>query len=40
VSIKGDITVEPNENFLGTLSSPTNAAIADANGVGTIVNDD
>jgi hypothetical protein len=40
IAIKGDTTVEPNENFLVTLSSPTNGVIADANGVGTIVNDD
>jgi hypothetical protein len=40
VSIKGDLTVEPDENFVVKLSAPTNSAIGDANGVGTILNDD
>jgi Calx-beta domain/IPT/TIG domain len=40
VSVIGDKTVEPNETFFVNLSSPTSAAIADSQGVGTIVNDD
>ncbi len=40
VLIKGDTRPESNENFIVKLSSPTNAAIADAQGVGTILNDD
>jgi hypothetical protein len=40
VTIKGDLTVEPDENFVLHLSAPTNSAIGDANGVGTIQNDD
>ncbi len=40
VAIKGDLTVEPDENFVLHLSAPTNSAIGDANGVGTIQNDD
>jgi Calx-beta domain/Right handed beta helix region len=40
VTVNGDTTVEPNETFTVNLSSPTNALIADAQGVGTITNDD
>jgi hypothetical protein len=40
VPVVGDTVVEPNETFLVTLSSPTNATIADNQGQGTIVNDD
>ncbi len=40
VSVKGDTVVEPNETFRVNLSTPTNATISDAQGVGTIVNDD
>ena len=41
VQVNGDTTVEPNETFNVNLSSATgNATIADAQGVGTIVNDD
>ena len=40
VLVKGDHLKEPNENFSVHLSSPTNATVAHANGVGTIVNDD
>ncbi len=40
VSINGDLTVEPDENFVVKLSAPTNSAIADSQGVGTILNDD
>ena len=40
VTVNGDVTVEPNETFLVNLSGPTNATIADAQGVGTITNDD
>src|SRR5262249_49782580 len=41
VLVNGDTTFEPNETFLVNLSNATgNAAIADNQGVGTIVNDD
>ena len=40
VSVKGDTVVEPNETFRVNLSTPTNATIGKAQGVGTIVNDD
>ncbi|WP_293395238.1 Calx-beta domain-containing protein, partial [Nevskia sp.] len=40
VAVNGDTAVEPNETFLVNLSSPSGATIADAQGQGTIVNDD
>ena len=40
VAIKGDVTVEPNETFFINLSNATNGVIADARGMGTIINDD
>ncbi|PSF36815.1 hypothetical protein C7H19_12675 [Aphanothece hegewaldii CCALA 016] len=40
VPIIGDTTVEPNETFLVNLTNPTNATLADAQGLGTITNDD
>jgi hypothetical protein len=41
VEVNGDTTVEPNETFNVNLANATgNATIADAAGVGTIVNDD
>jgi hypothetical protein len=40
VQVNGDTAVEPNETFLVNLSAPTNATIADGQGIGTIVNDD
>ncbi|MFM6409083.1 MAG: Calx-beta domain-containing protein, partial [Microcystis sp.] len=41
VSVQGDTTVEPNENFTVTLSNPTNGAtITTATAIGTINNDD
>jgi len=40
VTINGDFVIEPDETFVVNLSSPANATIADAQGVGTIVNDD
>jgi VCBS repeat-containing protein len=40
VTVNGDTTVEPNEAVLVNLSNATNATIADAQGVGTITNDD
>ncbi len=40
VPVVGDTTNEPNETFAVNLSSPANAVIADAQGVGTIRNDD
>ena len=40
VNVDGDVTYEHDESFAVNLSNPTNASIADAAGVGTIVNDD
>ncbi len=40
VSVNGDATFELDETFLVNLSNATNANILDAQGVGTIVNDD
>ena len=40
VSVKGDTVVEPNETFRVNLTTPTNATLSKAQGVGTIVNDD
>ncbi len=40
VQVNGDTTVEPDETFFVNLRAPTNATIADAQGMGTIVNDD
>ncbi len=40
VTINGDAVFENNESFFVNLSAPTNATIADGQGVGTIVNDD
>jgi thermitase len=40
VSVSGDTAAEPNETFVVNLSAATNATIADAQGVGTIVNED
>lgn len=40
IEVRGDTTVEPTETFTVTLSSATNATLADALGVGTITNDD
>ena len=40
VTIKGDTLFEGNETFFVNLSSPVNATIADAQGIGTITNDD
>lgn len=40
VVINGDTNVEPNETFVINLSSPTNASLSDAQGVGTIVTDE
>ncbi|HYH66736.1 MAG TPA: FG-GAP-like repeat-containing protein, partial [Urbifossiella sp.] len=40
VPVNGDRSGEPNETFVVNLSSPTNAAIADGQGVGTIVDDE
>jgi hypothetical protein len=40
VLVNGDTTPEPNETFAVNLSAPTNATIADSQGVGTITNDD
>jgi len=38
--VTGDTTFEPNETFTVHLSNPVNATISDADGTGTIVNDD
>jgi hypothetical protein len=40
VVVSGDTLNEPNETFFVNLSAPTNATLADAQGVGTINNDD
>jgi CSLREA domain-containing protein len=40
VSVKGDTTVEPDEAFTVHLSNPVAAKITDADGTGTITNDD
>jgi glucose/arabinose dehydrogenase len=40
VTVNSDTTFEPNETFFVNLSAPTNATIADGQGVGTINNDD
>ncbi|MEI6177395.1 MAG: Calx-beta domain-containing protein [Verrucomicrobiota bacterium] len=40
VPIRGDATVEANETFALILTNPVNATIADATGVGTIIDDD
>ncbi len=40
VLVNGDRLAEPNETFVVNLSTPTNATIADGQGVGTIVDDE
>lgn len=40
VTINGDTTTEPNETFFVNLTNPVNADFDDAQGVGTITNDD
>lgn len=40
IPVKGDRIGEPSETFLVNLSSPTNATLADGQGVGTIVDDE
>jgi hypothetical protein len=40
VAVAGDMTDEPNETFTVNLANPYNATIADAQGVGTITDDD
>ena len=40
VTINGDAAVETNDTFFVNLTAPTNATIADAQGVGTIINDE
>ena len=40
VAVVGDTSVEPDETFSLDLSAPTNATIADAQGIGHITNDD
>src|SRR6185503_17667195 len=40
VPVTGDLVDEPTENFFVNLSSPTNATVADGQGVGTIVDND
>lgn len=40
VTITGDMTNEPDETFFVNVSNPTNATISDAQGAGTILNDD
>ncbi len=40
VQVKGDVADEPNETFFVNLSAATNASIADAQGLGTITDND
>src|SRR5262249_12530458 len=40
VLVNGDRLPEPNETFFVNLSSPTNATIADGQGIGTIIDDE
>jgi hypothetical protein len=40
VQVNGDRLAEPNETFVVNLSNPTNATLADGQGVGTIVDDE
>lgn len=40
VLVNGDTTFEPNEAFTVNLNTPVDATISDANGTGTITNDD
>jgi len=40
VSVRSDFVIEPNETFFVNLTSPSEATIADGQGVGTIQNDD
>jgi bacillolysin len=40
VPVLGDLVDEPNETFTVNLSAPVNATLADAQGLGTIVDDD
>lgn len=40
VSVNGDTTIESNETFFVNLASPSNATIADGQGLATIVDDD
>lgn len=40
VTVNGDTAFEPDETFFVNLSNPTNATIADGQGIGTIKNDD
>ena len=40
VSVFGDFVIEPNETFSVNLTAPSNATIADGQGIGTIQNDD
>jgi hypothetical protein len=40
VTVNGEALVETNETFFVNLSTPTNAVIADSQGVGTILDDD
>jgi Calx-beta domain-containing protein/flagellar hook capping protein FlgD len=40
VTVNGDATAEPDETFLVRISNPRGLSLADAEGVGTILNDD
>jgi hypothetical protein len=40
VAVNGDTLIELNETFVINLSTPTNATLADNQGIGTILNDD
>ena len=40
IAVAGDAAVETDETFFVNLNTPTNLTIGDAQGVGTILNDD
>jgi ribosomal protein L35AE/L33A len=40
IAVLGDMTAEPTENFVVNLNAPTNATIADGQGMGTILDDE
>lgn len=40
IQVNGDTAVEPDETFVLNISNPANATLGDAQGVGTILNDD
>ena len=40
VTVNGDLSIEPNETFFVNVTNVTGASVADAQGIGTILNDD